>query len=342
MNRDHRSDRLRRLLAAWLAAFIGLGPLATPAYAAAFGITQLADEPLNVRNASKPNIVLTVDDSTSMLFDFLPDYVINAYCRDGTGRMAAVCGEAGQANDFSGAGYGKFLSPGYIAQQFKFPYSTYATGYDNSGPGAGCDLSVFPPRCSGGVDPTAGNSAPMGIERYPATSPKGGKLYEYTSLWPAPVHSSAFNRLYYNPTLTYLAPVAADGTSFQSMNVTNTATWTKVPADPWATTQVTVDLTSQVTVGQWCNSDWTQGVNPVTGLPFVADPAFCRTNGLVAPASQGAAAADGDYTYPWVPTGMNNNNPPNIALSLAYSKVDAAGVPTAAFLAAKDPKFFYQ
>src|SRR4051794_8389950 len=170
-------SRLHRWLAGLLSFLIALGPLATPAYAA---VTLLADEPLNVHNSSKPNIVLTVDDSTSMLFDFLPDYVINAYCRDGTGKMAAVCGEGGQANDFTGAGYGRFLSPGYIAQQYKVPFASYAAGYDNSGPGAGCDLTGFPPRCSGGVDPTAGNTVPPGIERYPSTAARAGKLYEYS------------------------------------------------------------------------------------------------------------------------------------------------------------------
>jgi len=58
---------LRRWLAGVLAVMLGLGPLA-PAYAA---LTPLADEPLAVKNSAKPNIVLTVDDSTSMLFDFL-------------------------------------------------------------------------------------------------------------------------------------------------------------------------------------------------------------------------------------------------------------------------------
>src|SRR6266542_2276090 len=131
---------LRRWLAGVLAAQLGLGPLATPAYAA---LTPLADEPLNVKNSSKPNIVLTVDDSTSMLFDFLPDYVIGAYCRDGSGKMAAACGEAGMAKDFSALGFGRFISPGYISQQWKFPYVTYAAGWDDSGPGAGCDFSTF-------------------------------------------------------------------------------------------------------------------------------------------------------------------------------------------------------
>ncbi len=341
MRTSFAHSRHGRRLAALLAFLVGLGPLATPTYAA---LTLLADEPLNVKNSSKPNIVLTVDDSTSMLFDFLPDYVIKAYCRDGTGKMGAVCGEAGMANDFSAVGYGKFMSPGYVAQQWKIPYATYVSGYDDSGPGAGCDVSGFPPRCSGGVDPTAGNTVTPGIERYPTTSPLGGQLYEYWKMWPAPVHNAAFNKLYYNPSLTYDPPVYADGTSYPQMDATTTSTWTKVPADPWATTQVFVDLTSQVTVGQWCNSDWTQGINPATGTPFVSDPAFCRTNGVIAPAASGAAASDGDYNYPWVPTGMVTTNAPNIALSLAYSKVDSANANALkpAWTGAKDAKYFYE
>ena len=73
---------MRRWLAALLSLLLGLGPLATPAYA---GLTPLADEPINIKNQAKPNIVLTVDDSTSMLYDFLPDYVVSTkFCRDGT------------------------------------------------------------------------------------------------------------------------------------------------------------------------------------------------------------------------------------------------------------------
>jgi len=74
---------LRRWLAAILALYIGLGPLGTPAFSA---LTPLGDQPLNIQNSAQPNIVLTIDDSTSMLDDFLPDYVVNAYCRDGVER----------------------------------------------------------------------------------------------------------------------------------------------------------------------------------------------------------------------------------------------------------------
>src|SRR5512141_3397710 len=99
----------RRWLATLMALLTGLGPIATPSYAA---LTKLADEPLNVKNSAKPNIVLTADDSTSMLFDFLPDYIIgtfdssgkvlkDTFCRDATGKMSARCGQEGMLIDLA-------------------------------------------------------------------------------------------------------------------------------------------------------------------------------------------------------------------------------------------------
>src|SRR5690349_12322929 len=121
MNQYSMPTLLRRWLAGVLAALIGLGPL-TPAYAV---LTPLGDEPLNTKNSARPNIVLTVDDSTSMLFDFLPDYVISNYCRGGLGGMTAACGSLGAANDFTAVGGGKYFSPGYTYQQFSYPYTQY-------------------------------------------------------------------------------------------------------------------------------------------------------------------------------------------------------------------------
>src|SRR5512132_1464978 len=143
------SPLLRRWLAGVLAAQLGLGPLATPAYAA---LTPLADEPLAVRNSAKPNIVLTVDDSTSMLFDFLPDYVVSAYCRGGTGAITAPCGNVGAANDFTLVGGGKYFSPGYTYQQYGYPYANYTGTYDAAGPGAGC-FPGSPPTCAQATNP---------------------------------------------------------------------------------------------------------------------------------------------------------------------------------------------
>src|SRR5665213_2595313 len=154
-----------------------------------------------------------------------------------------------------------------------------------------------------------------GITNYPLSpgasgaSPMAGKPYEYWLLWPAPAHNSALNHLYYNPILTYATPAQPDGTAYPQMDSSYTSGWTKVPPDPFIdpdnvlsclTNGTCVDLTAQVTVGQWCDSEWTEG-NDDSGTPFVTNPGFCRANGLVAAASGGAPAADGDYSYPWAP-----------------------------------------
>ena len=136
-------------------------------------MTSLADEPLATRNQSKPNILMTVDDSTSMLYDFLPDYVIDAYCRSGSGKMDTLCGYGGSVYDFTAAipTGGKLLTPGYIYQQYNVPYKAYigaAGAFDVSGPGAGCELVNPPFRCSTGIDPTAGGTDLVGLKTYPA------------------------------------------------------------------------------------------------------------------------------------------------------------------------------
>ncbi|TMH60822.1 MAG: hypothetical protein E6H55_10835 [Betaproteobacteria bacterium] len=201
----------RRWLAGVLAVMLGLGPLA-PAYAA---LTPLADEPLAVKNSAKPNIVLTVDDSTSMLFDFLPDYVVSAYCRGGTGAMTAACGNVGAANDFTLVGGGKYSSPGYTHQQFGYPYSKYTGTYDAAGPGAGC-FPGSPPTCSQAIDP----GALPGVAIYPAgpqpSWPNSGKPYEYWLMWPAPSHSAGLNAIYYDPRLTYEPPVDSTGATLRT------------------------------------------------------------------------------------------------------------------------------
>jgi type IV pilus assembly protein PilY1 len=363
MKTFRKPSRFNRILAMSLAFFVGLGPVATPAYAA---LTALADEPINVKNSSKPNIVMTIDDSTSMLFDFLPDYVIDKYCRDGTGSMNSICGVGGSSGDFSTFGFGKDITPGYIFQQYNYPFTTFSdkdatvapgpVSYDVAGPGSGCDTSL--PKCSPGVD----TGASPGIPLYPASALYSDQTnsdinsnapysaYGYWKLWPAPAHNNALNHMYYNPMLTYEPPAHADGTSFDSMNAANTSNWTQVPVDPWASTVRKVDLTANVKVGQWCNSDWNVG--------FENDPLHCRTNGAGATAADSATASvDGEYAYPWVPAGINpfynlgyasdnNNAAPSkytIGMSIAFTKVDpSTKALSAAWTGAQDSKYFYE
>ena len=96
---DVRQHALTRFCAAALAATLAFQPVAVSAVT----ITQtLAEVPLQGLNPVKPNIMFTMDDSGSMGWDFLPDYVAYvasgiAHCRD-----AIQCGGA---TGVPGSGY---------------------------------------------------------------------------------------------------------------------------------------------------------------------------------------------------------------------------------------------
>ncbi len=322
------ASKFTRVLASLLSLLLSLGPAATPVYA----LTDLADQPLGAQVKAKPNIMLTIDDSTSMLYDFLPDTVVNTYCRDGSGGMNASCGYNGfpvcvnfdVATNTCITGYS---SPQYIWEQAGYPYQGYDNNFPKSGPGAGCNTTVYPFTCSGGVDP----GALPGVSTYPSASgsPLAGKPYEYWLLWPAPAHNSELNRLYYNPRLTYLPPVAGDGTSYPSMTTTATTGWTRVPANPYRhldnpwgyaadLRNPLIDLTATVTVGLWCNSDWTQG-NDDSGVAFASNAEHCRSNGNISTSGSDSTPANiGDYNYPWAPPLLSPND--------VTSKVDTSTI----------------
>src|SRR5580765_6157230 len=89
----------KRFLAAMLAAAVALQPLMVEAAAI---VETLAEVPIQGLNPVKPNIMFTMDDSGSMGWDFLPDYVAwvasgIAHCRDG--------GQCGGATAAPGSGY---------------------------------------------------------------------------------------------------------------------------------------------------------------------------------------------------------------------------------------------
>jgi len=82
--------RFQRWLAVALAWTLILGQFAQPVLAQSVPPV-LADVPIAAKVQAKPNIVFTLDDSGSMLYTFLPDYVIGNYCRSGVGLTA--CGQ---------------------------------------------------------------------------------------------------------------------------------------------------------------------------------------------------------------------------------------------------------
>ena len=98
MNVNRRSG-FTRFCAGIVAVALGLQPLALSAVTIA---PTLAEIPLQGLNPVKPNIMFTMDDSGSMGWDFLPDYVGYvasgvAHCRDGI--------QCGGATSAPGTGY---------------------------------------------------------------------------------------------------------------------------------------------------------------------------------------------------------------------------------------------
>lgn len=233
----------RRALATFMALLLAAGPLSSPAYAAA---TLLADEPIAFVPRAEPNVVMTVDDSTSMLSDFLPDYIIGTipgggspgFCRDSNGAMNKECGFIGSPT-----------SPPHIYHESSVPFPAYAAGYTTSGIGG-----------------------------------------DWRNAWPAPMHSNALNRAYYDPSQTYRPPLNSDGTPYPDQT-----TFTMVPADPWAATIKNVNLTSTVNMPLYCNSDWPTDT--------IWDPAtngnHCRINGVDYNGASQAAKANAEYQFPW-------------------------------------------
>ena len=240
----------RRATAALLSFLLALGPVGTPAYAA---ITDLADEPIAFVPRAAPNIVMTVDDSTSMLADFLPDYVIGAvpntavpgFCRDTTGAMNHTCGYIGDPK-----------SPQHIWTDTGVPYPAYADGN------------------------------PPNVFNYTASGRPNSSV-----AWPAPVHSNALNRAYYDPAVTYRPPVDAAGTPYA-----NQTAFGAVRTDPWSSEVKTVDITAKVNVGMWCNSDWPLDTNP---NPATGGGNHCRVNGPNYNQAFQVDKVPGDYQYPW-------------------------------------------
>src|SRR5512144_2944679 len=98
MNRRRRTA-FTKCIVAFVAVALELQPLAAPA---ATILETLAEVPIQGLNPVKPNIMFTMDDSGSMGWDFLPDYVGwvatgIAHCRDGI--------QCGGATSAPGGGY---------------------------------------------------------------------------------------------------------------------------------------------------------------------------------------------------------------------------------------------
>jgi len=148
-----------------------------------------------------------------------------------------------------------------------------------------------------------------------------------------PMFAAEFNRLYYNPNITYMPPVNGAGkqasaafptgnpalsTSYVWRDSARTSGWTQVPSDPYLapTTWFSPNLLAKVAVPVFCNNDWPTAtysgpaaalsvwseVGDVNGEYLSTAGADCRINGTYYDALNSAPAittADTSYNYPW-------------------------------------------
>ncbi len=272
---------------ALLLAFLIVASPAAPAFAQKKSATDdgLADEPIGAKIAAKPNVMMTVDDSGSMNWDFLPDQTVGNIsnitggvnsCRDASGAMTQACG--GNSN---------------VTYYKMFTQSNY--------PVSG---ALAPPMRSLLWAPAGRVSAFNGMAYNPAVEYK-------------PPLKATFDPAVNNaeiPSTTYAYP---------EMDGTNTSNWTKVPLDGFGilwplTTMISMNNTAasgQITVGRWCNTDW-----PLD----VTSGDQCRINGKAySSGSNGVPAVVADWNYPIRPTGFDTATAPT-AVNPANAKPKAA------------------
>ncbi|MEP7181564.1 MAG: PilC/PilY family type IV pilus protein [Betaproteobacteria bacterium] len=270
-------NRPRLTLLALLVAAFGLAPIAMPAGAApcagapTLDPTCLANEPLQSKVTAPPNVVLTLDDSSSMLADYLPDFVIGNYCRSSTGSMTVACGNGGAAK-----------SPGYIYSTTNVPYPNYAPG-NPPNPFAYTTSSV----------PTS-----YQLWAPPVHSGDFNKQYynpRYT--YDTPIQNDAART-------PYPQQDASAGTLKTWQDIL-TDIW--APTAP-TNQQKKVNLAALVAVPLFCNNDWPTDTSIGTLGRYTAGKGYhCRINGTAydpapaAPASTGAPAVNAEYQYPWGP-----------------------------------------
>ena len=79
MRISHLPRRTRsRLMATLVTLTFIVGQVMQPVYAAPASVPPLlSDQPIAAKVAAKPNIFYTLDDSGSMQYNFIPDFVVN-------------------------------------------------------------------------------------------------------------------------------------------------------------------------------------------------------------------------------------------------------------------------
>ncbi|MEO8345347.1 MAG: PilC/PilY family type IV pilus protein [Betaproteobacteria bacterium] len=302
-----------------------VGQVVQPVYAAT---TLLADQPIAAKVAAKPNIFYTLDDSGSMQYNYIPDYVVNAagttalsnITKIGTTATATTASTAllttgdwvtiAGANQIDFNGVFQITVTGGTTFTFQVPVTapaatsgarTYATG------GRFCRGNTNTAACA--------------------------QILQNSNAWNyPPFFTGDFNRMMYNPVVTYTPPLKWDGlpftngVPFSAANIdangnqgNGAANFALVQRDPYNQMVLSTqrdNLSTKVTVPLYCNTDWptTAGANlalnpdvgDVNGQYQAGSGGWCRINGTrydaSVPSGAPATAVAGveyGYNYPW-------------------------------------------
>ncbi len=264
----------RRALVIVVATLIALPP-AGPAFAQRKSAIDdgLADAPIGAKNSAKPNIMMTLDNSGSMNWDFLPDQTVGSisninnggnYCRNASGAMTEACG--GNAS----VTYYKMFT------QANYPIAGAATPKRST---------LWAP--AGRVAAFNGMAYNPAIEYKPPLKPTFDP------------ENPSHNANVPNPMYAY-----------PEQDASQTVNWTKVQVDPFLAPGTTVNINNstaagQIIVGRWCNSDYPTDVNSGDHCRVNGRAYPTGTNG--------APAVAGDWQYPVRPAGFDTSNTPTVA-----------------------------
>jgi type IV pilus assembly protein PilY1 len=310
---------MQRWLAGALAWMLIAGQAVLPVYAQSVP-PRLADSPIAAKVNAKPNIIYTLDDSGSMQLNYIPEYVVDAAPATAIstlvtgGTMIATATVASTAalntgdwvtiTGASPAGYNGYWQI-TVTDGTHFTYNVGAVLANANPRGNYTTASAY---CRSGNYTTGCAPTIQGNNSFAAP----------------PFFASEFNRMMYNPNVTYWPPVDETGNPRTTTNTDakgnqgyTAAKWSSVERDPYYAmfTAATRDnLNAKVAVPLYCNTDWpvTAGRNLALN-PDVADSngqylptsgSYCRINGTkydASPLSGAPAVLDTDthYQYPW-------------------------------------------
>ncbi|HQR10175.1 MAG TPA: PilC/PilY family type IV pilus protein [Casimicrobiaceae bacterium] len=305
---------MMRMLASILTWALVAGQVMQPVHAV---LTPLNDQPIAAKVSAKPNIVYTLDDSGSMQLNYIPEFTvstapavsISAISRVGALATATVASTAalftGEYINILGANQpeynGQFAITVISGTKFTFTVAgapiTPATGT--------ITYTVGSAYCRSGNNTTGCSVTLQGNNSF--TSPA--------------FFAGDFNRMMYNPYVTYYPPLKADGTPVTIAGVTDAngnmgttvALYAGVQRDVYLqmfAAGVKDNLQTRVSVPLYCNTDWPltaatnlaiTDVGSNQGQYAAGTGGWCRINGTKydLSAASGAPAVLDDYNYPY-------------------------------------------